>query len=125
MPEPQPREALSCTRIADQCGFPDCDAPPVAVGIARVKSERELLVMQRCDDHVLDMADIFREQDVDPEQHVFEICPTCRITGPHGTPCGAAGDYLIVAEAETQTVWTACERHKEEKRPPAPLAAWC
>jgi hypothetical protein len=125
MLEPRPQEALSCTRIADQCEFPDCDVPPVAVGVARVTDERELVVMQTCDDHVLDMAGMFQEQDVDPAQHVFEICSTCRITEPHRTPCGAAGDYLIVAEADTQAVWTACERHKEQKRPRAPRATWC
>jgi hypothetical protein len=125
MLEPRPQGALSCTRIADQCAFPDCDAPPAAVGIARVKDERELVVMQTCDDHVLGMARMFQEQDVDQEQHVFEICPTCRIAESHRAPSGAVGDYLIVAEADTQMVWTACERHKEEKRPRAPLAAWC
>lgn len=69
-----------------------------------------------CDDHIEDLAVFVRAQGVDPEGHVFEISRTCRAADEGETPCGAAGDYLIV-RADAGAVITVCQRHMETWRP--------
>jgi hypothetical protein len=117
MTEPHDGRALYVTQIADRCtAVDDCEGRPAAVGIARADDAPVLVLIWICDYHVGRVVAIFRDQDTNPDEHIFKVHRTCGVTGRHGTPCGAAGDYLLI-EPDAEVVHTVCERHLDEYEP--------
>jgi hypothetical protein len=109
----RPDDAFAAIAINEQCGT--CDQRPVVVA-SLPADPAEMSMVWACDEHLPDLVRFVREQGADPERHIFEISRTCRAPGDHGTPCGAAGDYLVVRRGG-EAVITVCKRHMRAWKP--------
>jgi hypothetical protein len=111
----RPDRIFGATSIRDKCG--ECDERPVSVA-TYPEDPKTMLVAWACDEHLPRLAAFAGDQGVDHKQHIFESTRTCLATGSDGTPCGAAGDFLVV-QIGGRHVMTICRRHLEEWRPQA------
>jgi hypothetical protein len=94
-----------------------CRLRPTALGLGRAREDpTQLVSLWACDAHRALLDQMLRDRGVDPEDGRHEIHPTCNVKGDHGTPCGAAGDYLLI-RADGRWVCTACARHLTENEP--------
>jgi hypothetical protein len=108
-----PDNIFGATRIKERCGT--CEQRPVAIA-SLPTDPAEMSLVWACDEHIPDLLEFVRREGLEPDQHIFEISRTCRALGAGGTPCGAAGDYLVFRRGG-EAVVTVCKRHLQEWRP--------
>ncbi len=109
----RPDDIFGAVRIKEQCG--ECGQRPVVIA-SLPSGSAEMNLAWACDEHISALVDFVRAQGLEPERHVFEVSRTCRALGAGGTPCGAAGDYLVVRGGGNAVI-TVCERHAREWKP--------
>jgi hypothetical protein len=106
----EPLDPMVITPIAESCVMDDCALPPIAVGVGRGPERPDLVLIWTCAEHRNAVASALASRSVDPESYLYAIGATCAVVERHGTPCGAAADYVAV-DVDAETADAICARH--------------